>query len=267
MTWGMVVRPSKRATRRVSPPKGTQNSNTHINLLELKAVFLVLQFFKKNCSNNLVLIASDNTSVVSYINKQGRTKSADLCALIWRVVTWCHNNKVALRTRHVPGSLNVIADGLSRRNQIQSTEWSLLPQIFKKVSRIWESPQVYLFATSLNKKLPLYVSPIPDPQAWAVDALNIPWKNLVAYAFCPTALLPKVIQKLQFQVCRLILIAPGWPTKPWLWDLVEMSLDIPRQLPPTRTLLKQPLNNHYHANPTSLNLHAWYLGVQLSTRV
>ena len=48
-----------------------------------------------------------------------------------------------------------------------------------------------LFATSLNKKLPTYVSPIPDPQAWAVDALNIPWENMVAYTFPPTALLLK----------------------------------------------------------------------------
>ena len=70
--------------------------------------------------------------------------------------------------------------------------------------------------------------------------------------------------KLQSQICRIILIAPGWPTKPWFWDLVEMSLDIPRELPPICTLLKQPLNNHYHTNPTSLNLHTWYLGVQLS---
>ena len=50
---------------------------------------------------------------------------------------------------------------------------ALSPQIFKKVSRVWASPQVDLFATNLNKKLPLYVSPIPDTQAWAVDALNI----------------------------------------------------------------------------------------------
>ena len=41
-------------------------------------------------------------------------------------------------------------------------------------------------------------------------------------------------------MCRLILIASGWPTKPWFWDLVEMSLDVPRQLPQIRTLLKQP---------------------------
>ena len=155
----------------------------------------------------------------------------------------------------------MIADGLSRRNQIQSTEWSLSSQIFKQIPKLWESSQVDLFATSLNKKLPLYVPPIPDSQAWAVDALNIPWENLVAYASLPTALLPKVVKKLQSHTCRIILIAPGWPTKPWFWDLVEMSLDIPRQLPPILTLLKQPLNNHYHANPISLNLHIWYLGV------
>ena len=164
----------------------------HINLLELKAVFLALQFFKKNCINNLFLMASDNTSVVSYINKQGGMKSAALCALMWRILTWCHNNNVTIRARHVLGSLNLIVDGLSRRNQIQSTEWSLSPQIFKKISKLWESPQVDLFSTSLNKKLPLYVSPIPDPQAWAVDALNIPWENLVEYAFLPLPFCPRL---------------------------------------------------------------------------
>ena len=86
----------------------------HINLLEMKAVFLALQFFKKTCQNNQVLIASDNTSVVAYINKQGGTRSAELCALMWRILTWCNQNNVTLRARHIPGSLNVIADGLSR---------------------------------------------------------------------------------------------------------------------------------------------------------
>ena len=82
--------------------------------------------------------------------------------------------------------------------------------------------------------------------------------------FSSHPLLPKVVQKLQSQMFRMILIAPGWLTKPWFWNLVELSLDIPRQLPPIQTLLKQPLNNHYHANPISLNLHVWYLRVQHS---
>ena len=93
----------------------------HINLLEMKVVLLALQFFKTDCRNNQVLIASDNTSVVAYINKQGGTKSAELCAIMWRILTWCHLNNVTLRARHVPDSLNVIADGLSRRNQIQQS--------------------------------------------------------------------------------------------------------------------------------------------------
>ena len=41
-----------------------------------------------------------------------------------------------------------------------------------------------------------------------------------------------------------------------------MSLDVPRRLPQTRTLLKQPMNNIFHSNPASLNLHVWYLEAQ-----
>ena len=71
----------------------------HINLLEMKAVFLALQFFKTDCRNHQVLIASDSTSVVTYINKQGDTKSAELCALMWRILTWCHLNKVTFKSK------------------------------------------------------------------------------------------------------------------------------------------------------------------------
>ena len=87
--------------------------------------------------------------------------------------------------------------------------------------------------------------------------------KFVCMCLFSTPLLSKVVQKLQSQICGIILIAPAWLTKLWFWDLVEMSLYISRQLPPICNLLKQSLNNYYHANPTSLN-HTWYLGVQLS---
>ena len=166
----------------------------HINVLELKAVILALKHFSDQCTKKQVFVASDNTTVVAHINKQGGTHSPELCALMWQLLTWCNKHAV-------PGSLNVIADGLSRRNQIQHTEWSLSPQIFKQIAQLWEHPQIDLFATMLNTKLPTYVSPIPDPQAWAVDALNISWKNIVGYAFPPTALLPRVVQNLLSQSC------------------------------------------------------------------
>ena len=67
------------------------------------------------------------------------------------------------------------------------TKWSLHPQVFKQICQKWFTPHVDLFATHLNHKLPLYVSPIPDPRAWDIDALNINWTNLTAYAYPPTA--------------------------------------------------------------------------------
>ena len=45
-------------------------SKLHINYLELKAV-LTLKEFQDLCSNKVVLIATDNTTVVAYINKEG----------------------------------------------------------------------------------------------------------------------------------------------------------------------------------------------------
>ena len=50
-------------------------SKAHINYLELKAVFLALEEFQDLCLNSTVLIATDNTTVVAYINKEGGMKS------------------------------------------------------------------------------------------------------------------------------------------------------------------------------------------------
>ena len=99
----------------------------HINLLELKEVILALKHFTPQCKERQVLIASDNSTVVAHINTQGGTHLVQLCALMWILLTWCQKHQVTLRARHIPGSLNVIADGLSRRNQIQHTAWFPVP--------------------------------------------------------------------------------------------------------------------------------------------
>ena len=68
--------------------------------------------------------------------------------------------------------------------------------MFKQICQKWFTPHVDLFATHLNQKLPLYVSPIPDQKAWDIDALNINWTDLTAYAYPLTALLHRVIRKI-----------------------------------------------------------------------
>ena len=139
------------------------------------------------------------------------------------------------------------------------TEWSLHQQIFNQICRVWHTPMVDLFATHLNCKLPIYISPVPDGKAWKVDALNICWEGLDGYVFCPVAILPQVIQKKITYPCRMIVLAPGWPGMPWLWDLVDLSTRVPLQLPHWKTLLKQPHSNRFHNNVEYLNLHVWLL--------
>ena len=159
---GSVVRPRKKATHKRS---------------RVKAVSLALRSFKDQCQNQTVLVAMDNSTVVAYINKQGGTRSPEMCALLWKIMTWCHHYHITLKARHTPGCLNLMADLLSRSNQVQSwsTEWSLHPQVFKQICQKWFTPHVHLFATHLNHKLLLYVSPVPDPNAWEIDALNLNW--------------------------------------------------------------------------------------------
>ena len=137
-------------------------------------------------------------------------KSGPLCALLWRLLTWCAKRQVTLKARHNPGQLNVIAYKLFRLGQTIQTEWSLHPEVFLAICSRWHQPQVDFFATRFNNKLPQFVSPVPDPQAWAVDALILSWRDLDPYAAPPVAILGKVVVKLQDYPCnRIILIAPG----------------------------------------------------------
>ena len=92
----------------------------------------------------------------SSLYKQTRgTHSAEMCYY-----------RITLRARHIPGCLNVMADFLS--------------QMFKQICFKWFTPHVDhvdLFASHLNHKVPLYVSPVPDQHAWDIDALNRSWSG------------------------------------------------------------------------------------------
>ena len=137
--------------------------------------------------------------------------------------------------------------------QTMETEWSLLPEVFQLICSWWHQPQMDLFATRFNNKLPQFVSPVPDPIAWAVDALSLPWEDLDLYAFPPVAILGKVLKLQDYPCSRLIL---GWPYMSWFWNLVAMLSQIPLCLANQANLLTQPFNQTLHRNLSNLNLHA-----------
>ena len=244
----------------VSGVWSAQEKLLHINLLEMKALFLALQAFQEDVAGHHVTAMCDNSTVVAYINKQGGTVSRPLCLLTSRLLRWTESFDVHLEARYLPGGSNVLADVLCRRGQVVGTEWSLHPQVARALLRAWGNPSIDLFATCLNAMLPLYCSLVPDPQAVFEDAFRHPWDDLDLYAFPPFALVGRVIARVQ-QSSRvaMTLVAPLWPEKEWFADLLLLLTQPPLVLPCWDRLLRQPHCNLFHQGAHALNLHAWPL--------
>ena len=231
----------------------------HINWLELKAVCLALPVLVAQTSYRRVRLRTDNTTVACYVNKQGGARSPVLSRLAENLLLWCQNNNICLSALHVAGASNIIADQLSRPHLILQSEWTLVPQVLEPVWRIWFRPMVDLFATMFNHRLPVYVSPVPDPNAWRIDAFSCLWSGLLIYAFPPWSVLGRVLRKARVEKARLILIAPLWPAQAWYPDLLELSHVPPLRLQLRDRSLIQPRSGIPHGNVGLLNLHAWLL--------
>ena len=231
----------------------------HINRLELEAVVFSLLKFSHALSGKAVRVCTDNTTVACYLNKQGGARSPSLSRRTEHLLLWCQQQNIVLSAKHVPGKTNILADSLSRAHKIIHTEWTLSHSTLSPVWNRWHTPHVDLFATKFSHRLPTYVSPVPDPQAWAVDAFAINWTNLLAYAFPPIPVLGKVLRKAREEQANLILIAPRWPAQPWYPDLLLLSHVPPIKLWIGPRSLLQPRSGIPHGNPGMLDLHAWLL--------
>ncbi len=74
----------------------------HINRLELEAVFLALKEFQAQLERQHVLIRTDNTSVVAYINRQGGVRSKALCKQAAMLLLWADSRLLSIRATHIP---------------------------------------------------------------------------------------------------------------------------------------------------------------------
>ena len=129
----------------------------HISLLEMKALFLALQSFQELVAGHHVTAMCDNSTVVAYVNKQGGTVSRSICSLASQLLGWAESLDVHLNARYLPGQSIVLADLLSRRDQVIGTEWSLHPRVARDLLRRWGSPSIDLFATSSTPSFPYTV--------------------------------------------------------------------------------------------------------------
>lgn len=241
--------------------QGTWNlseKKLHINCLEMEAVIRTIKHFLSQLRGKNVLIRCDNSTVVQYINRQGGTKSMILCLKTWELWNLAIDHQIQLKAAHIAGKANILADLLSR-NKIRHTEWTLEKSVVQKIFLKLGSPKIDLFASIHNKQTQIFCTWFPHNQAYALDALSIPWQNLFGYAYPPICLIPKILQHMSQYRCQILLIAPHWPRRPWYPDLLKLLVDYPLKIPIGNNLLHQPESRIYHPNPEIFNLTVWPL--------
>jgi hypothetical protein len=152
------------------------------------------------------VLLTDNTTVVAYLQNQGGTRCHALFLLCKEILLLCLLSHIHLVVRHIPGTFSVLADCLSRFHNPVNTEWELRQVVLDSVVLRWDRPHVDLFATSLNHKMETFVSPVPDPLAFAVDA----WTECSPTPFIHSAFFFKCFSRSSNQIARSYLLhQPG----------------------------------------------------------
>ncbi len=229
----------------------------HINCLELLAVWLALRRFRTLLHEKHILVRSDNTATVAYINHQGGLRSRRMSQLARHLLLWSQKHLRSLRAVHVPGELNRAADELSRQHALPG-EWRLHPEVLQLIWRRFGDAQVDLFASPDTSHCQLFFS--LSEGTLGTDALACSWpRGLRKYAFPPVSLLAQTLCKVREDEEQVLLVAPYWPNRTWFPELMLLATAPPWQIPLRRDLLSQRGGTLWHPRPDLWNLHVWSL--------
>ena len=138
-------------------------------------------------------------------------KAGGMLSPALNLLSWAVSQGISIVPQFIMMSRNVVADSLSRQDQVIGSEWTLVQEVVDELGKKWPAT-VDLFTTSLNFRLPLYFSPLSDPMAAGTDAFLQSWDGLQVYAFPPFALVRNVLNKLRSsRGTFLTMVAPLWP--------------------------------------------------------
>ena len=123
----------------------------HINLLELKAVYLAIMMFAGKLKPLSIHLQMDNQAALNYIVKMGGTVSREMNAVSKSLWNYLLQNGITITVEYLPGKLNVWADKESRRKD--RSEWKLNPNIFQRLCWKRGRPEIDLFASRVTTQL------------------------------------------------------------------------------------------------------------------
>ena len=124
-------------------------------------------------------------------------------------------NNNFLSAVYIPGIDDVVGDDESRK-QYTDAECMLNKIIFDFAVEYFDSkPDIDLFASRINKQLPMYVAYKPDPSAIATDAFSLKWDDKLFYLFPPFSVITSCFQKIHQNKTEALSVASYWKTQVW----------------------------------------------------
>lgn len=162
----------------------------------------------------------------------------------------------------IPSSQKVVADEESGVFS-EETEWSLEQSFFNEISSVFGQFDIDLFASSINKKCPLFVSWFPNPLAFAIDAFSLNWGKFYFYAFPPFILILKTLRKIISDRAEGVLVVPWWPAQSWFPLFNQLVITRPIRFEPNINMLSSPFRD-FHPNWTRISLVAARLSARPS---
>jgi ribonuclease HI len=226
----------------------------HINPLELKGTLNALKSFLSNTNNCQVLIKTDSTTAMSYINKFGGVRSEQNHKIASEIWEWCENRRIWLIATYLNTKQNIVADQASRE-VVDSNDFELDNISYNKLIKMFGQPEIDLFATSKSKKCPRFYSWFPDPESESVDAFLNEW-NCFFYAFPPFSLIGRVLKKIIDDKARGILVVPNWNAQPWYPLFMKMCKNNYIKLEKKKFNLIFPYDGRNHPLKNNLSLLA-----------
>ncbi len=228
----------------------------HINCLELLAVRLALSCLRGRLKQKDVLVLTDNTATVAYINRQGGLRSRRMSQLASHLLLWSQKHLRSLRAIQIPGVFNRAADELSRA--ALPGEWRLHPQAVQLIWGRFGAAQVDLFASLETTHCQEFYS--LTEATLGTDALAHSWpRGLRKYAFPPVSLLAQILCKIREDEEQVLLVAPYWPNRTWFPELMLLATAPPWPIPLRKDLLSQRRGTLWHPRPDLWKLHIWSL--------
>lgn len=178
------------------------------NYLGMLVISHALNSWTDKLQYSLVQVPMDITTVKAYLQGHVGTKLQCLLMETTSLLGLAHTIDSRLLAGHIPGILSGLADCLSWKNKVVSTEWYLHPQDIKWITMTSDTPHLDLLRhVSTTRLLSMTVQ---YQTRWMYMWKPCCWEGIFAYTIYAKLLLFWVLRKVENLICIVILIALVW---------------------------------------------------------